>query len=172
VVTFVAVCTADGVTLVVSGSSDGHIQVRDLDAHANPDIEPSWPSVDIDTGVKIASLTITRHPDGPLSIVVGVEDGTVRVLAMQDGTALGPHWRAHSGAVAAVSAAPLADGRVAVFTGGTESLVQAWDMSTGRAIAEALPTPGPVRAMTCHPSPPRLLIGGAGAAVAHLQHSR
>ena len=172
VVTFVAVCTADGATLVVSGSSDGHIQVRDLDAHANPDIEPSWPSVDIDTGVKIASLTITRHPDGPLSIVVGVEDGTVRVLAMQDGTALGPHWRAHSGAVAAVSAAPLADGRVAVFTGGTESLVQAWDISTGRAIAEALPTPGPVRAMTCHPSPPRLLIGGAGAAVAHLQHSR
>ena len=95
----------------------------------------------------------------------------MRVLDLQDGTVVvGQSWHASPGAVAAVAAGQLEDGRVAVFTGATESLVQAWDIETGRPISAALPTPGPVRAMAFQSEPPSLLIGGAGAAVVHPLH--
>lgn len=171
--TVVTATTADGRRLVVCGGSDGHVRIRDLHAHAGRASAPSWPSVDVDAGVPIASLAVTP-PDGTLGLVVGGEDagegGTVRVLDMRDGTAIGAQWRAGRGAVTAVAAARLAGGRVAVFTGSMESLVRAWDISTGDAIGEALPTPGPVRAMSAyHAEPPSLLIGGAGAAVVQPQ---
>jgi len=158
-------------SLVISGSRDGHVRIRDLDAHANPDLDALWPPVDIDTGRQVASLAVTQSSNGPLSVVVGGEDGAVRVLELRDGTVVGGRWwPASQGAVAAVAVGQLEDKPVA-FTGTTESLVQAWDIETGRAISAALPTPGPVRALTYQAEPPRLLIGGAGAAVVHPLHS-
>jgi WD40 repeat protein len=162
--------SADDRPLAISGGWDGHVRIRDLDAHASPELPASWPSVDVDTRVKVASLTVAEFPDGRPSVIVGGEDGSVRVLDLRDGTIIGRPWRACPKAVAAVAASRLEDGRVAVFTGSTESLVQAWDISTGQAISEALPTPGPVRAMTYQPRPPSLVIGGAGAAVVHPRH--
>lgn len=157
-------------SLVISGSRDGHVRIHDLDAHANPDLGALWPPVDIDTGQQVASLAVAESSNGRLSVVVGGEDGAVRVLELRDGTAVSVRWwPASQGAVSAVAVGQLEDKHVA-FTGTTESLVQAWDIETGRAISEALPTPGPVRAMAYQAKPPRLLIGGAGAAVVHPLH--
>jgi WD40 repeat protein len=157
-------------SLVISGSRDGHVRIHDLDAHANPDLGALWPPVDIDTGQQVASLAVAESSNGRLSVVVGGEDGAVRVLELRDGTAVSVRWwPASQGAVSAVAVGQLEDKHVA-FTGTTESLVQAWDIETGRAISEALPTPGPVRAMAYQAEPPRLLIGGAGAAVVHPLH--
>jgi WD40 repeat protein len=158
-------------SLVISGSRDGHVRIHDLDAHANPDLAPLWPPVDMDTGHQIASLAVAQPSNGQLSVVVGGEDGVVRVLDLQDGTWVsGRRWLASEGAVTAVAVGQLEDKQVA-FAGTTEFLVQAWDIETGRAISAALPTPGLVRAMTYQVEPPRLLIGGAGAAVVHPLHS-
>ena len=99
--------------------------------------------------------------------MVGTENGMVHVLDPWRSAAPAQSWRACSQAVTALAAMRLEDGRFAVFSGGLESLVQAWDISTGQPISEALPTPGPVRVMVCQPQPPRLVIGGAGVAVAH-----
>lgn len=157
-------------SLVISGSRDGHVRIHDLDAHANPDLDALWPRVDIDTGQQVASLAVAESSNGRLSVVVGGEDGAVRVFELRDGTVMdGPSWPATQGAVAAVAVGQLADKHVA-FTGTTESLVQAWDLETGRVISDALPTPGPVCAMAYQAEPPRLLIGGAGAAVVHPLH--
>ena len=158
-------------SLVISGSRDGHVRIHDLDAHANPDLDALWPPVDIDIGQQVASLAVAQFPDGRLSVVVGGEGGAVHVRELRDGTVVnGWSWAASRGAVAAVAVGQLEDKHVA-FTGTTESLVQAWDIETGRAISEALPTPGPVRAMAYQAEPPRLLIGGAGAAVVYPLHT-
>lgn len=156
--------------LVISGSRDGHVRIHDLDAHANPGLDALWAPVDIDTGQQVASLAVFQSSNERLSVVVGGEDGTVRVLELRDGTVSGARWwPASQGAVTAVAVGQLEDKHVA-FTGTTESLVQAWDIETGRAIFDALPAPGPVRAMAYQAEPPRLLIGGAGAAVVQPLH--
>jgi WD40 repeat protein len=158
-------------SLVISGSREGHVRIHDLDAHASSDLDALWPPVDIDTGQRVASLAVAQFPNGRLSVVVGGEDGVVQVVELQDGAVVSERsWPASLGAVAAVAVGHLDDGHV-VFTGSTESLVQAWDLETGRALSAALPTPGPVLGMTYHTEPPRLLIGGAGAAVVHPLHS-
>jgi len=170
-----AVATAKAAhrSLVISSSCDGHVRIRDLDVHANPDLDELWPPVDIDTRQQVASLAVVQFPNGQLSVVVGGEDGIVQVFELRDGTEVSRRsWRASLEAVAAVAVGQLEDKHV-VFTGTEESLVQAWDIKTGRAISAALPTPGPVHAMTYQAEPPRLLIGGAGAAVVHpLQSTR
>jgi hypothetical protein len=96
----------------------------------------------------------------------------VRLLDLRDGTFVGQPWRACPSAVAAVASGRLADGRVAIFTGGEDSLVQAWDASTRQPVREALPVPGTVRAMSYEPEPSSLVIGGIGVAVACLRQDR
>lgn len=170
----VAVATAttiDGRTLVISGSRDGRVLIRDLGAYLEPGLFASRPSADVDTGQAVSALVVAPLPDGRVGVVVGGEEGTVRVLDLLDGTVVGQPWNACSGAVAAMATSRLDDGRVVVFTGGEESLVQAWDVSTGQPIGEALPTPGPVRAAVFQPEPPSLVVGGAGVAVVRPGHS-
>ena len=158
-------------SLVISGSRDGHVRIRDLDAHANPGLDPSWPSAEVDTGQQVASLAVAQADGRRLTLVVAGEGGDIQVLELWDGTIVTRRsWTASAGAVAAVAVGQLDDGNLAVFTGTTESLVQAWDLETGRAISAALPTPGPVRAMTYQAGPSSLLIGGAGAAVVRPIH--
>ena len=167
----VAVCTttsAEGRTLVVSGSRDGRVRVRDLSAHLDPGLPGLGPPVDADTGEEVASLTVAALAGGRPYVVVGGEDGRVRLLDLFDGTPVG-EWPACSGPVAAVAAGQLADGRVVVFTGGEESLVQAWDAGTGKPVGEALPVPGPVLAMASQAELSSLVVGGTGVAVARLR---
>ena len=103
-------------------------------------------------------------------MIVGADDGSVRVLDPRDGAAIGEPWQACSGAVAAVAAGPLGDQRVVVFTGGTEAEVQAWEAGSGQAMGEPLPVPGPVRALAFQPGHNGLVVGGNGVAVAHPRH--
>jgi len=169
----VAVATAttnDGRTVVISGSWDRHVRIGDLDAHLDPALPASRPPVDVDTGEAVAALTVATLPDGRAGVVVGGEEGTVRVVDLLDGTVVGRPWNACSGAVSAVATSRLDDGRVVVFTGGEESLVQAWDVSTGQPIGEALPTPGAVCAAVFQRQPPSLVVGGAGVAVVRPRH--
>jgi hypothetical protein len=53
-----------------------------------------------------------------------------------------------------------------VFTGSNEAFIQAWDASTGLPIGEALPAPGPVRALAFQHQSSSLVVGGTGVAVA------
>ena len=169
-VTAVATMTLRDRTLVISGGEDGHIRICDLDAHRSPYLPMAIPPVDVDIAMKVSSLTVGVLADERPCVIVGANDGTVRVLDLRDGTVIGKPWQACSGAVAAVAIAPLGDQRVAVFTGGAESQVQAWDASSGQAIGEPLPTPGPVRAMAFQPEQYSLVVGGNGVAVARPRH--
>ena len=168
----VAVCatSAEGRTLVVSGSKDGHVRVRDLSAHLDPDRSAPSLLVDADTGQEVASLAVVVLADGLPCVVVGREDGWVQLLDLRDGTPVGESWRACSGPVAAVAAGQQADGRVVVFTGGEDSLVQAWDVSTRKPASEALPVPGPVPALAFQTELSSLVVGGTGVATAGLRH--
>jgi WD40 repeat protein len=165
----VAVCTAtlaEDRTLVISGSRDGDVRVRDLSAHLDSG-RSALDAVDADTGEEVASLAVAMLAGGRPCVVVGGEDGRVRLLDLLDGTPV-REWPACSGPVAAVAAGQLADGRVVVFTGGEASLVQAWDAGTGEPVGEALPVPGPVRAMAFQTELSSLVVGGTGVAAAHL----
>jgi WD40 repeat protein len=165
----VAVTTAtadDGRTLIISGSRGGRVCIRDLDAHLDPGLAPVHQPVDADLHERVASLTVATLASGRACVVVGGEEGTVRLLDLRDGTMIGQPWQACSGAVAAMAAGQLADGRLAIFTGGEDDLVQAWDSSTGEPLGEALLLPGAARAMAYQPELASLVIGGTGVAVA------
>jgi WD40 repeat protein len=182
----VAVCvttSSEDRTLVVSGSKDGHVMVHDLAAHLD---SAGPPLVDTDIGAEVASLAVlTGDPD---RIVVGGEDGQVRLLDLHDGTPVGA-VEACPGPVAAIATGRQGD-RCLVFTGGEDALVQAWDVSAVRPdkevppvpgpvsvmrpLGEVLPVPGPVLSMVLRAGRPgstelaSLVVGGTGVAVARL----
>ena len=172
VVAVTAVTADDGRTLVVSGSRDGRVRIRDLDAHLDPGLPVVHQPVEAHTGERVASLAVAALANGRACVVVGGEDGLVRLLDLQDGTAVGEPWRACPGTVVAVAAGRLAAGRVAIFTAGEDALVHAWDPGTGELMGEALPTPGAVCAMAYEPELAMLVIGGTGVAVACLRQGR
>jgi len=176
----VAVCTvpAEGRTLVVSGSRDGRVRVHDLDAHLDPDAPALPPLVDASTGKEVASLAVAVLAGGRPCVVVGREDGRVQLLDLRDGTEVAESWQACSGPAAAVAAGRFGDRQV-VFTGGEDSLVQPWGISTrepdGEVLqvqpaGEALPVPGPVLALAFQAELSSLVVGGTGVAVARLRH--
>jgi WD40 repeat protein len=164
--------TDDGRTLVISGSSDGWVRIRDLDAHLDPGLPVAHPPVETDTHERIASLTVATLANGRECVVAGGEKGTVRLLDLHNGDFIGQQWPAHRSAVAAVAAGRLADGRTAIFTAGEDPVVHAWDSNTGKPVGEVLPVPGAVLAMTYQPELASLVIGGTGVAVACLRHGR
>jgi WD40 repeat protein/AcrR family transcriptional regulator len=166
VVAVATVATDDQRTLLVSGAKDGYVLIRDLGAHVSPGDPAAHAPVAVSLGAEVASLTVTKFADGQSCVVVGDEDGRVHLLGLLDGAALVEPWRADPAAVTAVAAGQMSDGRVAVFTGGEEGLVQTWDASTGEQISEALPVAGPVLALAYEPETSCLVVGGTGVAVA------
>jgi WD40 repeat protein len=170
VVAVATATTADGRTLVISGSKDGRVRIQDLSAHFDPGLPALRPPVDAAVGEEVASLTVAMLAGGRRCVVVGGAGGTVRLLDLLDGAVIGQPWHACSGAVQAVAAAQLADGRAVVFTGGEESLVQTWDAGSGEPTGTALPVPGPVMAMAFQTKLSSLVVGGTGVAVARLRH--
>jgi WD40 repeat protein len=162
----IATAPAEGRTLVISGSTDGQVRIRDLGAHLDPGLLMARRPVDAGIEGKVASLTTTTLADGRACAVVGAEDGTVYLLDLLDGGVIGQPWPACADAVTAVAAGRLEDGRVAVFTGSTDALIQAWDASTGQPLGAALPAPGAVLALAFDLELSSLVIGGTGVAVA------
>ena len=162
----IASAAARGRALCISGTVHGHVHIRDLDLHLDPRLPQVGPPVDARIDAKLASLTAATLPGGRICAIVGAENGTVHVLDLVDGGAIGRPWKACAGAVTAVAAGGLKDGRTAVFTGSAEALVQAWDVSTGQPIGEALPAPGAVRALAFQHESSSLVVGGTGIAVA------
>jgi len=168
----VATASAGDRTLVISGSTDGHIRVRDLDAHLNPGLSMAGQPVDTDIEGKVASLTTATIADGRACAIVGAENGAVCLLDLLDGGVIGQPWSACAGAVTAVAASRLEDGRMVVFTSSTDALIQAWDASTGQPLGAPLPAPGPVLALAFEPESSSLVVGGTGVAVARLNVGR
>jgi WD40 repeat protein len=168
----IAAATAGGRSLCIFGTAHGHVRIHDLDAHLDPRLPVVRPPVDARVNRKVASLTTAPLTGGRTCAVVGAEDGRVHVLDLLDGGVIGRPWRACAGEVTAVAAGLLRDGRTAVFTGGAEALVQAWDASSGQPIGEALPAPGAVRALAFQPESGFLVIGGTGVAVARPRFGR
>jgi WD40 repeat protein len=172
VVALTSATADDGRTLIVSGSRNGRVCIRDLGRHLDPGLPPAHRPAEHDLHEPVASLTAVTLASGRACVVVGGEKGTVGLLDLRDGSAVGQPWQACSGAVAAIAVGELADGRVAIFTGGEDSLVQAWDASTGEPVGEALLIPGAARAMAYQPELASLVIGGSGVAVASLRRDR
>ena len=168
----VATALAGDRTLVISGSTDGHIRVRDLDAHLNPGLPMAGTPVDTDIEGKVASLTTATIADGRACAIVGAENGAVYLLDLLDGGVIGQPWPACAGAVTAVAASRLEDGRMVVFTSSTDALIQAWDASAGQPLGAPLPAPGPVLALAFEPESSSLVVGGTGVAVARLNVGR
>lgn len=174
VVAVATATTADGRTLVISAGMDGHVLVRALSAHVSAaaagHAAAPRPFVDADTGSAIASLAVAAGTDGQPLVFIGGEDGRVRQLDLFAAQEPGQPWQACAGAVAALAAGPLPDGTLALFTGGAESLVQAWNASAGTPAGAPLPVPGPVLALAFQPVPSSLVVGGTGLAVARPLH--
>jgi WD40 repeat protein len=162
----IATIAARGRTLCISATSKGRVCIRDLDLHLDPRLPVARPSIDARIGENVASLTTVTLADGRTCAIVGAENGTVHVLDLLDGGVIGRPWRACAGAATAVAATVRPDGRTVVFTGSNEAFIQAWDASTGLPIGEALPAPGPVRALAFQHESSSLVVGGTGVAVA------
>jgi len=167
----IAAATVGERSVCIFGTVQGRVHIRDLDMHLDPRLPVVLPPVDARVNGKVASLTTATLANGRTGAIVGADDGTVHVLDLLDGV-VGLSWPACTGEVTAVAAGPLGDGRTAVFTGGAEALIQAWDASTGRPIGEALPAPGAVRALAFQPESGCLVIGGTGIAVARPRFGR
>jgi WD40 repeat protein len=162
----IATVTDGGRTLCISGTSKGRLCIRDLDLHLDPRLPVARPPIDARIGENVASLTTATLADGRICAIVGAKNGTVHVLDLLDGGVIGRPWRACAGAVTAVAADGRPGGRTVVFTGSNEAFIQAWDASTGLPIGEALPAPGPVRALAFQHQSSSLVVGGTGVAVA------
>lgn len=85
------------------------------------------------------SMETFSLPGGPIVLVTGSRDGSVRVWDPSSGTAIGEPWYAHDEGVRALAALSLSDGRVAVATGGVDGSVRVWDPLSGGAIGDSWP---------------------------------
>lgn len=167
----IATITDGDRTLCICGTSKGHVCIRDLNLHLDPLLPVVRPPIDVQIGANVASLTTATLADGRICAVVGVDNGTVHIVDLLDGGVVGQPWQACAGTVTAV-AAGLEDGRAVVFTGSDEAFIQAWNASTGQPIGEALPVPGPVRALAFQHESSSLVVGGTGVAVARPRFGR
>jgi WD40 repeat protein len=149
---------ADGRTLLATGGEDGTVRLW----HADPRGLPTDSEADEPPRIQAISTVSAENND---LLVAGDDRGFVHLYEAQSGTPVGNSFVGHQGAVHAVTAARLPDGRRVIVSGGAERSVRIWDVATGRLVV------GPLRGhqATIHAlvvlsrSPSESLVASAGA---------
>jgi RNA polymerase sigma factor (sigma-70 family) len=111
-------------------------------------------------------LTFAVSPNGR-TVALGLNDGSVRLVSLVDGTELrsfGRHSsdRRNSTGVSAVTFSP--DGRF-LLTAGRDDWVRVWDPDSGREIRPAVRAPGWPEALALAPDGKRVAAGGQGGLI-------
>jgi len=146
----------DGRTLLATGGDDGTVRLW----HADPRELPGRAGQQ----TRVQAIATVPAESGELLMAAG-DDGSVQLHEIASGAPVGNGLVGHRGAVHAVAAARLPDGRCALVTGGAERAVLVWDVSTGNRLA------GPLRGhqATIHAvtvlrsGPGKWLIASAGS---------
>jgi WD40 repeat protein len=124
------VALGDGRALLVTGGEDGTVRLWHVDPGELPPGRADEPT-------RVGAIaTIPTEADDQL--VVGRDDGSVQLHMMASGVPAGEELTGHRGAVHAVAAARLPDGRAVLVTGGAERTVRVWDAATGSRLAGPL----------------------------------
>lgn len=147
----------DGRTLLATGGEDGTVRLWHVDPLG------SLPGrADEPTRVQAIATVPTERGD---LLAVGGDNGSVQLHEAASGVPVGTEFTGHRGAVHAVAATRLPDGRSVLVTGGAERAVRVWDVATGSRLA------GPLRGhqATIHAvavlrsSPGEWLVASAGS---------
>jgi WD40 repeat protein len=147
----------DGRTLLATGGDDGTVRLWHVDPRGLLPARADEPS-------RVQAIATVPTEVGDL-LIVGGDDGTVQLHEAASGVPVGNGFTGHRGAIHAVAAARLPDGRRVLVTGGAERAVRVWDIATGSRLA------GPLRGhqATIHAvavlrsSPGNWLVASAGS---------
>jgi WD40 repeat protein len=120
----------DGRTLLVTGGADGTVRLWQADP---PGSRPGRAG----ERTRVQAIAAVPGEHGDL-LVAGGDDGSVQLHDAASGVPAGDGFTGHRGAVHAVAAARLPDGRRVLVTGGAERAVRVWDVATGRRLASPL----------------------------------
>lgn len=147
----------DGRALLATGGEDGTVRMWHVDP---PGSSPGR----ADEPTRVQAIATVPAERGDL-LVAGGDNGSVQLHDAASGIPVGTGFTGHRGAVHAVAAARLPDGRSVLVTGGAERAVLVWDVATGSRLA------GPLRGhqATIHAvavlrsSPGEWLVAAAGS---------
>ena len=147
----------DGRTLLATGGEDGTVRLWHVDPRG---LVPGR----ADEPTRVQAIATVPTERGGL-LIAGGDDGSVQLHDTASGVPVGNGFTGHRGAVHAVAAARLPDGRRVLVTGGAERAVRVWDVATGTRLA------GPLRGhqATIHAvavlrsSPGEWLVASAGS---------
>jgi WD40 repeat protein len=147
----------DGRTLLATGGEDGTVRLWHVDPRGL-----MLGRADETTRVQAIATAPTELGD---LLVVGDDHGSVRLHEATSGVPVGNGFTGHRGAVHAVAAARLPDGRRVLVTGGAERAVRVWDVTTGSHLAGPLHGhQATIHAVgVLHGSPGEWLVASAGS---------
>ncbi len=120
----------DGRTLLVTGGQDGTVRLWHADPRGLLPDRAGEPA-------RIQAIAAVSAELGDL-LITGGDDGSVLLHEAASGVPVGNGFTGHRGAVHAVAAARLPDGRSVLVTGGAERAVRVWDVATGSRLTGPL----------------------------------
>ncbi len=165
----------DGRPVVVSGSADGTIRVRNLLTGRRVGASMNCRAVEQPSRAEVSALVCTRLPDGRVVAIACSEDTTSATVAVWDlvtcrtvaTTAIATDWMHQAVCVT------LPDGTPAVVT--ADTILRIWpldalDPATPWSPIHEIDLDSPVRALTA--GPPGTVIAGTSNGLVHLQLHR
>ena len=129
--TAVFVGLGDGRRLLATGGEDGTVRLW------HPDPRGLLPGSGADEPLRVQAIATVPAEQRDL-LVAGDDRGSVQLYETDSGLPIGNRFVGHRGAVHAVAAARLPDGRRVLVTGGAERSVRVWDVATGSLLVGPL----------------------------------
>ena len=120
----------DGRTLLATGGEDGTVRLWHVDPRG---LLPGR----ADEPRRVQAIATVPTEGGDL-LIAGGDNGSVQLHEAASGIPVGHGFTGHRGAVHAVTAARLPDGRRVLVTGGAERAVRVWDVATGSRLVGPL----------------------------------
>ena len=120
----------DGRTLLATGGEDGTVRLWHVDPRG---LLPGR----ADEPRRVQAIATVPTEGGDL-LIAGSDNGSVQLHEAASGIPVGHGFTGHRGAVHAVAATRLPDGRRVLVTGGAERAVRVWDVATGSRLVGPL----------------------------------